>query len=233
MEILLDLGITILAYMTAPFIAFFRNDKYDNKQKRKFILYNSIIVAFCFIIIRAELGYENPVISFSPALLYYYINKWVWVKREPKDNVETEKKTTEEKAKKENMERSKAEKVNLKSKKYKAENKDKLKAIFTCIIISTIIIGGTISFSIVIKEEAEKDKLQLKLDNENANEEKRQNSLSNCIANAKTARNNLWNANCTKQSDGSCTINNNSGTIEWIEKRYQQDLNNCYQLYGN
>lgn len=214
--LLLDFIITIIAYLFLPFIIFYKkNDRYDIKERKKIIIFNSIVISGCFILYRVINDYKNAMISFAPAIFYYYVNKFIWCK-----------------TKKDKKERSEnGIKTDKKNKKSKSE--DKIKTIFIFVIILFLITSITVSLSIGIKEKAEKDKLQLKLDNENANEEKRQNSLANCIANAKTARNNLWNANCTKQTNGSCTINNNSGTIEWIEKRYQQDLNNCYQLYGN
>lgn len=97
MAILLDLTITILAYMIAPFIVFFRNEKYDNVKKRKFILYNSIIVALGFIAVRTAMGYEKPVNNFLPALFYYYINKWIWIKKESNDDIEINENIVEEK----------------------------------------------------------------------------------------------------------------------------------------
>ena len=96
MAILLDLTITIFAYMIAPFIVFFRNEKYDNVKKRKFILYNSIIVALGFIAVRTAMGYEKPVNNFLPALFYYYINKCIWIKKESNDDIEINETIVEE-----------------------------------------------------------------------------------------------------------------------------------------
>ncbi len=101
------------------------------------------------------------------------------------------------------------------------------------IIVLVIIIGGFVTYNTYLKEESEKEQTNLKLENEEKAEKERQENLSVCIVQAKTSRENLWNNNCDTQTDGSCTIPSNSGTIEWIEQRYQQDLDNCYQLYGN
>ena len=101
------------------------------------------------------------------------------------------------------------------------------------VIILAIVIGGFITFNTYLQEESEKEQTNLKLEKEEAVEKERQENLSTCINQAKVARTNLWNNNCTTQSDGSCTIPNDGKTIPWIEQRYQQDLDNCYQLYGN
>ena len=104
--------------------------------------------------------------------------------------------------------------------------KKDFKLMYLVIICITIVLSvGIFSYSNYQKE-------QLKQEQENNRLQNNQNKLTICISQAKNNRTNLWNNNCTKQSNGSCTINN-SKTIEWIEQRYQQDLNNCYQLYGN
>lgn len=77
----------------------------------------------------------------------------------------------------------------------------------------------------------EKNK-NMRLEQEQQLEEERQRSLNACINQAKTNRNDLWDNNCSKQANGNCTIKSNSGTIEWIEQRYDQDIKNCYELYG-
>lgn len=97
MEILLNLIITIFAYMIAPFIVFFRNDKNDNAKRRKFILCNSIIVVIVFIVVRTVMGYEKPINNFLPALTYYYINKWIWIKKESNNDIEENENIIEEK----------------------------------------------------------------------------------------------------------------------------------------
>ena len=101
------------------------------------------------------------------------------------------------------------------------------------VIILTIIIGAFITYNTYLQEESEKEQTDLKLDREEETERERQENLSICINQAKTSRTNLWNSNCTTQANGNCVIPSNSGTVEWIEQRYQQDLDNCYQLYGN
>jgi len=101
--------------------------------------------------------------------------------------------------------------------------------ILTFVGIIIFIIMIFVAISIDIKE----NNKNLRLEKEQEAELTRQENLSNCISQAKSDRNDLWNNNCTKQSDGSCTIRNNTGTIDWIEQRYEQDLDSCYELYGN
>lgn len=115
----------------------------------------------------------------------------------------------------------------------KNTNNDK-RLIYIIIISITIVSSvGIFSYSTYKKEQL-KQKQEIKLfEKQEQKNVQRQNNLNNCINQAKTERTNLWNSNCTKQSDGRCTINSNNGISNWIEQRYQQDLNSCYQLYGN
>ena len=92
-SIVLDIIITAVAYLFLPFILFhIRKKEYTEKRKKKLILFNSIIIVLVFIIIRIIFDFENPVISFAPALLYYYINKEIWIKK--KEKIEKEEKNT-------------------------------------------------------------------------------------------------------------------------------------------
>lgn len=80
-NIILDLIITAISYLIIPFILFKRKKEgYNEKEKRKILIFNSVIIALIFIIIRILLNFEQPIISFAPALLYYYINKKIWIK---------------------------------------------------------------------------------------------------------------------------------------------------------
>lgn len=218
---LLDLIITIFSYMFIPFCMFFkRSQNYTINYKQKFLIINSIIIAIGFIILRnILLPNENPVISFVPALLFYYVNYKIWT-RNNLDEIPEEKK-------------GKKISKSLKKLNFNKNNTNKTLIItFSSIIILTIIIGGFITINTYLKEESNKEQNILKLEKQEKQEKERQENLSNCINRANISRTNLWNNNCDIQANGSCTIPNNSGTIEWIDQRYQQDLNNCYQLYG-
>ena len=106
---------------------------------------------------------------------------------------------------------------------------DKLSKIFRYIIFIIFMIIMLVIIVTNIKENNDIKELELKEEQE----EERQDKLKACISTAKNDRSDLWNSNCTEEADGKCTIKNNSGTIDWIEQRYEQDINNCYELYGN
>ena len=116
-------------------------------------------------------------------------------------------------------------------KEVKFKNYTLIYLIIVCITIVSSV--GIFSYSNYHKEQLKQKQENKRIESEQKAAQLRQNQLNNCITQAKSNRRNLWNSNCTKQADGSCTIKSNSGTSEWIEQRYQQDLNNCYQLYGN
>lgn len=99
------------------------------------------------------------------------------------------------------------------------------------VIILVVILGFIVLLNTYVKGKNDAKIIDLKYNNERINESTRRSNLNSCIDKAKTDRTNLWNSNCTKQSNGSCTIQNGNGTIEWIENRYKSDLENCYQLY--
>ena len=128
----------------------------------------------------------------------------------------------------------------LRTKKKNENKKSKVKGTIQISVLLSIVIPITIVLCIGIvmffdyrKEQLKQEKEDKRLESEQKADETRQEQLNICIIQAKNNRTNLWNSNCTNQSNGSCTINSNSGIVEWIEQRYQQDLDNCYQLYGN
>ena len=102
----------------------------------------------------------------------------------------------------------------------------------TRIIIFSVVIVLIIMTFITINTNIKEKNKNMRPEQEQQLEEERQTKLSECISTAKRNRTDLWNNNCTKQSDGSCTIQNKTGTIEWIEQRYEQDIKNCHELYG-
>lgn len=107
-SIVLDIIITAVAYSLIPFILFYKSKKeYNEQKKKKIILFNSIVIVLIFIIIRIILNFEQPVISFAPALLYYYINKAIWLKKKDKIEKEEKKFCILKLTKKRNLEKSK------------------------------------------------------------------------------------------------------------------------------
>lgn len=91
---LLDLIITIFAYMFIPFCMFFkRSQNYTIKFKKNFLIANSVVIAFGFVLLRYMLMPDaNDVISVAPALLYYFINYGIWGKNNLDDVTEETKK---------------------------------------------------------------------------------------------------------------------------------------------
>lgn len=86
--IALDVIITAIAYLITPFILFrISKREYNEQKKRKILLINSVIIALIFIIIRIIRNFEYPITSFAPALLYYYINKALWIKENTKKDL--------------------------------------------------------------------------------------------------------------------------------------------------
>lgn len=146
-SIVLDIIITAVAYLLTPFILFYRNKKeYNEQKKNKIILFNSIVVALIFIIIRIMLNFEQPVISFAPALLYYYINKAIWLKK--KEKIEKEEKKVLH------------SKVNKKKKKI---NLEKGKILLIIIITIFIIVISILTF-LLIKQNSTIEKQRNRID---------------------------------------------------------------------
>ena len=53
--------------------------------------------------------------------------------------------------------------------------------------------------------------------------------LKLCFEEAERSRTNLWNANCP---DGETECSLPIDTIDWIDSRYEQDIENCNSLYN-
>lgn len=101
LNVLINIIITAIAYLLIPFILFFNSKKeYDNKWKRKILIFNSIFIAIIFIIIRTILNDKRPIRTFAPALLYYYINETIWLRKEKKEKLQYNKKSTKKHDKK-------------------------------------------------------------------------------------------------------------------------------------
>ena len=79
--LILDLAITLFAYLIVPYIKFIILKKSGTKKNIKnFILLNSIVVAILFMLVRAfVLNDKNPVRTFAPAILYYYLNYLIYI----------------------------------------------------------------------------------------------------------------------------------------------------------
>ena len=78
--VLVDLVLTIFVYLLFPVIYRLSNGKVPKKQGGSIALFNSIICALFFIVLRAIIsGGEVAVGSFGPAFLYYFIAKSILV----------------------------------------------------------------------------------------------------------------------------------------------------------
>lgn len=84
----LDLIITILLFLIIPFVIFYKREKYYTKKQRTIILIlNSVFIEIIYIIIQCCLIGDYTLISFAPAVSYYYINKLIWKKNRFSDKV--------------------------------------------------------------------------------------------------------------------------------------------------
>lgn len=105
------------------------------------------------------------------------------------------------------------------------------KSIYLIIVCITVVLSvGIYSFSNYKKEEL---KQQEENNRFNAQQEKitgQQNLLKYCIEQAKATRTDLWESNCP-DNNPNCSLSPN--TVQWIDSRYQQELDSCYELYGN
>ncbi len=108
----------------------------------------------------------------------------------------------------------------------KQNDDDKLSKIFRYIIFIIFMIIVLIIIVTNIKENNDIKELELKEEQE----EKRQDKLKTCISTAKNDRSDLWEANCPDDNPN-CKLQSN--IVEWIDTRYQQELEICYELYGN
>lgn len=85
MDFVINLLITIATFMSYPFLKFkiIKKDiEYTNSEKKKTIILNSIIVAILFIIVGSILYGDNYQPNFLPAVLYYFINMAIYIKKE-------------------------------------------------------------------------------------------------------------------------------------------------------
>lgn len=121
----------------------------------------------------------------------------------------------------------KSKPVNKKKNKItKVSNINKLPIIITIIIAITFII--IISVFLFFNYQNEKLKNE-RLNEVQTEEENRQYDLQSCYSAAEQSRTNLWNANCP---DGQTGCKLDSSVVDWIDSRYEQDIENCNSLYG-
>lgn len=120
------------------------------------------------------------------------------------------------------------QKTNMKS----ISKHNKISAINKLPIIITIIIAITfiIIISVFLFFNYQNEKLKNERLNEvQAEEKNRQYDLQSCYSAAERSRTSLWNANCP---DGQTGCKLDSSVVDWIDNRYEQDIENCNSLYG-
>lgn len=138
--IVVDLIITVLAYMLIPFMYFYILKK--KMVKRKIILFNfvnSFVVMLIFMAIRQYIS-ESNLYSGAPSFLYWCINNFIYTRYSFKNDEEIDKIKKEKKASQEYNHQDK------KIKKNKMQNK-KRKSIIITLVISFLFIFS-ISFNI-------------------------------------------------------------------------------------
>lgn len=227
MKALYEILVTLVAYMLFPFIYFYAlNSKMSKREIKLFNFINSIVIMFIFTGVYVFLE-KDTLYTGAPALLYWFINNAIYTRYSVSNNSEKDK--FKEIVKQDTKSDLNKDKRNRKIKMKK--NKDnKIIIISICGVITIAIISSSILINTYLKEQSDREQTQMKLDSERENEENRQYKLSNCISTAKTNRTDLWESNCPEKNPN-CSLN--SDIVDWIDKRYQQELNSCYQLYGN
>lgn len=102
----------------------------------------------------------------------------------------------------------------------------------TIICITVVLCIFIVGLFIYKKEELKQQEENQRLQEELEFMQEQKNLLDYCINQAEADRSSLWDRNCVQQSNGKCTIKSKE-TLDWIEKRYEQDIKNCNSLYGN
>ena len=101
---------------------------------------------------------------------------------------------------------------------------DKVSKIFRYIIFILFMIIMLIIIVTNIKENNDIKELESKEEQE----EERQQNLRTCYRTAESDRKSLWKSNCPDDNPN-CSLSPN--IVEWIDNRYEQDIENCNSLY--
>lgn len=106
----------------------------------------------------------------------------------------------------------------------------KIVTICLSVSIPLLIIGLTVSILYFDYKKAEmKENKELEqIEFQQQQEEEKQRLLKNCISDAENDRHDLWEANCPDDNPN-CSLD--SSVVEWIDSRYEQDIENCNSLY--
>lgn len=205
--IVVDLIITVLAYMLIPFIYFYILKK--KMVKRKIILFNfinSFVVMLIFMAIRQYLS-ESNLYSGAPSLLYWCINNFIYTRFSIKND--NEDKNIESKAKKEikignkiELKRKNDKKVIQKNNIISSNIKSREKIIVRFILLLIFVSSFTINIIFVINQN------KIKINN---NYETKYLSLDNKVKNLEE-----------------CFLNSREKMIDELYKRCPESLSNCW-----
>lgn len=190
------------------------------KKGRKFLLHYAVAtLIFTFLSIFIEITNLRGINVFHLCLIISSIFNFYYYKTLDLEEIKS---TKEIQIKKAN-----AKPVSKKKNKItKVSNINKLPIIITIIIAITFII--IISVFLFFNYQNEKLKNE-RLNEVQTEEENRQYDLQSCYSAAEQSRTNLWNANCP---DGQTGCKLDSSVVDWIDSRYEQDIENCNSLYG-
>ena len=96
-SLLVGVALTAICYCGYPLVRIkLMKKKYNEKEAKKMILWNSIIVGFIFLILTVSMR-KNIVWSGGPMVFYYYVNKSIWLKKKkPKSKHKKDDKNTNE-----------------------------------------------------------------------------------------------------------------------------------------
>ncbi len=137
--LLFGIIITFISYEAFPFISvFLMRKEYNEEQAKKMAKWNSIIVGLIYLIITVDQD-QNVTWSPAPAILYYFINSSIWVKKE--------KNTTEKINEAEEETEKNVIKNETKKKEYHSEKKGILKSIL--FVLSIILMVAMLAIGII------------------------------------------------------------------------------------
>lgn len=82
MKLFISILITMFSYCIYPYLKFSNGkiNQYSKKEINKELIINSILVALIFIAIRIYYNEEIIITKEYPALFYYCLNRWLWIK---------------------------------------------------------------------------------------------------------------------------------------------------------
>lgn len=204
-------GINVLISLTS---------KEFKKKGKKFLLHYAVAtLIITFLSIFIEITNSRGINVFHLILIILSVFNFYYYKTLDLEEIKSAEVTQ--------ISKTNAKSVNKKENKVsKASNINKLPIIITLIIAITFII--IISIFLFFNYQNEKLKNE-RLNEVQTEEENRQNDLQNCYYEAEQSRTNLWNANCDN-GETNCSLPRS--TIDWIDSRYKQDVENCNSLYG-